>query len=156
MELIKVKIFPDMRQKAKIDDTFLACQFVYNEVLKAREEARMNFNQSRALLPKLKEENPFLKDVDSIALQFAVKRLDFAYQQFFLKVAPYPKMIKIIHEYMTCNTKNSIRIEDGKIRLPKLGFIRIEPDISIEYITSVMLKKVGTKDYFLTINQCNN
>lgn len=82
---------------------------------------------------KYKEEFPFLKEVDSLALCSAWIDLNFAYSNFFREIKkgnrvqgfPKYKSKKNRQTYRTNNQKNSIRIENGYIKLPKIGFIKL-------------------------------
>ncbi|MCD2380478.1 transposase, partial [Borreliella burgdorferi] len=70
---------------------------------------------------KYKEEFPFLKEVDSLALCSAWIDLNFAYSNFFREIKkgnkmqgfPKYKSKKNRQTYRTNNQKNSIRIENG-------------------------------------------
>ena len=148
--------YPDLTQRDKIDNTFWCGQFVYNEMLKIRQENKINLKQSLSILNDLKRDNARLREVDAIALQQAVKQLDYEYQKFFAKCGSYPLMKKVLHSYVTYNNNNSIRMADGKIRIPKLGFVKTEPDKIIENISSVLLVKKNAKDYYIYIKQRNN
>ena len=85
----KYRICPTAYQRELIDKTISICRLVYNLALetkiRAYQSARKNlsaydlFNQ----LPELKEANPWLKEVDSQALQYAIRQMDNAFQNFF-------------------------------------------------------------------------
>ena len=75
-----------------------SCRFVYNQD-SARNTAR--YNKKRlgyaglcALLPNWKREHPFLSEVPAQALQPALKNLERAYTNFFLKRSEFPKFRK--------------------------------------------------------------
>ena len=75
-----------------------SCRFVYNQV-SARNTAR--YNKKRlgyaglcALLPNWKREHPFLSEVPAQALRQALKDLERAYTNFFLKRSEFPKFKK--------------------------------------------------------------
>jgi putative transposase len=73
-------------------------------------------------LPDLKEEEPWLKDVPSQALQQVVKRLQRTYENFF-RGAGFPKFAKR-GKYNSILFPQGVAVKDGKVKLPKLGWIR--------------------------------
>ena len=115
-----------------------ACRFVYNNALDYKTtEYRNNRNtvsytQLSARLTGLKKELPWLKEVDSIALQQSLRHLDTAFQNFFRKKkgTRYPKY-KSKHRskwsYTTMSVNNNLRFEDDALIMPKLGRISIRP-----------------------------
>ena len=115
-----------------------ACRFVYNNALDYKTtEYRNNRNtvsytQLSARLTGLKKELPWLKEVDSIALQQSLRHLDTAFQNFFRKKkgTRYPKY-KSKHRskwsYTTMSVNNNLRFEDEALIMPKLGRISIRP-----------------------------
>ncbi len=129
-----------------------------------------------------KKEFSFLKDVDSIALQQSRIDLQSAYTNYFRKLktgeiqkgitkklakAKTPKQkakafkygkpdFKSKHNpknsYRTLNINNSIRIEDNKIRIPKLGFIKFKKSREvIGKINSVTISKNILDKYYISI-----
>jgi len=87
-----------------------------------------NETQAKEFVP-LKNELPFLKEVDSIALQQALKNLETAYKNFFQKRTSFPKFKSkrsIRKSYNTVSTSNNIRIEGNYLKLPKLGLVKIK------------------------------
>jgi putative transposase len=103
-----------------------------------------------------KEEFPFLKEVDSLALANAQQNLEKAYKNFYRdKSVGYPKF-KAKHKsrasYTTNNQGGNIRIEDGKIKLPKIGFITIKQHRDFdELIKSCTISMNKDGNYFISI-----
>ena len=79
------------------------------------------------LLPEYKEAFPYLKEVDSIALQQTVIHLYDAYINFFRHNAKFPKFKKKKNDcgYTTISVNNSIRFIEDDIQIPKLGKIKV-------------------------------
>ena len=80
---------------------------------------------------------------------------DVAFKNFFNKKSAYPKFHKkgTNDTYTTNNVNNSIRIESGRIRLPKLGFVKVKQHRQIgrdETIKSCTVSKKAGK-YFVSI-----
>ena len=93
-----------------------------------KEKKSTTYNtQAKELVP-LKIELPYLKEVDSIALQQALKHLETAYMNFFEKRTGFPKFKSkksTRRSYNTVSTSNNIRIEGNCLKLPKLGLVKI-------------------------------
>ena len=121
----------------------------------------LTYNQCSNLLPLLKEEFEWLKEIDSISLQQTLKNLDMAYQNFFREIKKgnnnqgFPKFKSKKNNrdsYRTNVTKNNIRIENNKIKLPKIGFIKFAKSREIEgLIKNVTISKVPSGKYFISI-----
>ena len=103
-----------------------------------------------------KEEFPFLKEVDNLALANASQNLNKAFQNFYRdKAVGYPKF-KAKHKskasYTTNNKGGNIRIESGKIKLPKIGFITIKQHRNFDGLIkscNISMNKAG--NYFISI-----
>lgn len=133
----KFRIYPDKEQSKLINRTLGCCRFVYNHFLAVKQEQwkanrkSISYIDTNRMLTDLKryEETSWLKEADSMALQEALRNLDNAYQNFFQKRARYP-CFKSKHNhrqsYRTRNQRNAIRIVNGKIKLPKIGFVKIK------------------------------
>ena len=80
--------------------TFGSSRFVYNYFLSLRKNTyettgeTIGFVKSSAMLTQLKKELTWLKEVDSIPLQEALRDLDFAYQHFFRRVKGQAKILQ--------------------------------------------------------------
>jgi putative transposase len=114
-------------------------------------------NQTSAMLTDLKryEEYSWLKEVDSMALQESLKNLDTAYQNFFAKRSRYPRFkSKRSHSqsYRTRNQSGCIRIEGNRIKLPKVGFVKIKQ--SREFggrILNATVRRAVSGKYFISL-----
>ena len=130
----KFRMYPNKEQTTLINKTIGSCRFVYNHFL---DKKISNAYSGIKLIPKLSEENMFLKEVDSCALRNSIFNLEDAYKRYYKNLGGYPKYkIKGIHNsYKTNNIKsaykgkyyNSIKLDLNKkvINLPKLKEIPI-------------------------------
>ena len=96
--------------------------------------------------------------MDSIALQQSLRHLDTAYTNFFKrKDSGYPRFKsrkRGKQAYTTVNVNNNIRLEGGRIRLPKLGAVKIRRhrEVPEEWILkSVTVKRVPSGKYYVSI-----
>ena len=90
---LKVRIYPTKSQQELIEKIFNACRFTYNFYLTERTQHWID-NKDKTIKDKLlgtsdkclKEKFPFLKEVDSIAIQQTRRDLDVAFERYFDKV----------------------------------------------------------------------
>ena len=129
---IKYRIYPNKEQRDLILKTFGCSRFVYNymleESIKAHEngESLYTRNSFNYLLPSLKRELPWLKEVDSKALESANNNLATAFSKFFKKETNFPKFHKkkLSGSYTTSLVGRNIALLDKGIKLPKLGKVK--------------------------------
>ena len=142
----KFLIQPTKNQQQKFINTFGCCRFVWNKILNDKQEAYKQGVKFNKTLAQYKAEFPFLKDVDSLALNATANHLNSAYKNFFEKRAKFPKFKSKKHFKQTYTTNNqpasqAIRIQDNKIRIPKIGWVKIKlhrqlpKDYEIKHIT---------------------
>lgn len=160
------RLTPTTEQEILLAKTFGCVRFVYNKMLEERIEIYEQFKDDEVELKKHKSPTPakyksdyvWLKEVDSLALANAQMNLQTAYNNFFrdTKIG-FPKF-KVKHRdkdsYTTNNVNNNIRIEDRKIKLPKLGFIKMKQHREIpsnQIIKSCTISKSRSGKYFVSI-----
>lgn len=166
----KFRIYPNSEQATLIARTFGCARFVYNHFLSFRKETyeasgeTINYVKSSALLTQLKKELIWLKEVDSIPLQEALRDLDLAYQHFFRRVKKGEKpgfpRFKSKHDrrksYKTkqhvANGKPTIWVDTGHIRLPKLGLVKCRVSKEVRgRILSATISQNPSGKYFVSI-----
>ena len=138
MKLIKrtyrFRLYPSDSQKELIEKTLGCSRQVYNDFLsmciesyEADKNRTINKHELIKLLPEYKNTFPYLKEVDSVALQQTVIHLYDAYMNFFKHNATFPKFKKKKNDYgyTTMNINNSIRFIEDDIQIPKLGRIKV-------------------------------
>lgn len=159
---IRFRIYPNKEQKNLIDRTFGCTRFIYNQGFAYRIEqykhgGKATFAATSTMLTSMKqqEQYAFLKEVDSMALQQSLRDLDRAYQNFFKKLSGYP-CFKSKHNhrqsYRTMNQGDNIRIADGKIKLPKLGYVKVKQSMEVGHINNVTVEQTPTGKYFVVLN----
>ncbi|SCW38128.1 Probable transposase [Borreliella japonica] len=105
-----------------------------------------------------KNEFPFLKEVDSLALCSAWIDLNSAYSNFFREIKkenrtqgfPKYKSKKNRQTFRTNNQKNSIRIENDYIKLHKIGFVKLALHRNIK--SNEVIKNVVVEKDIATLN----
>ncbi|MDP2216325.1 MAG: transposase, partial [Methanolobus sp.] len=92
----KYRLYPNKSQIDFFEKQFGTCRFVYNWALDLKSTAYKDDNRSisknelKKMLPDLKVQYNWLKDVNSQSLQSSIDNLDNAFQKFFRKEADYP------------------------------------------------------------------
>src|SRR5690625_537949 len=88
----KFRLLPNKEQAVLLAKTFGCVRFVYNKMLAERIEVYEKYKDDKEALSKVKhptpakykDEFPFLKEVDSLALSNAQMNLQRAYKNFFI------------------------------------------------------------------------
>ena len=130
----KFRLYPNKAQETLIRKTFGCARFVYNQTLAARRDAYaagspISGYDCVKLLPGLKGAYPWLKEVDSTALQTSVLQMDQAYKNFFAgrkgkRKVGFPKFKAKHHSRSSYTSKGGIQVSNKAIRLPKLSWVK--------------------------------
>lgn len=152
----KYRIYPTQEQAVLINKTIGCARFVYNTLLADAKKQYEENGKSKIKTPaSLKKEYDWLKEVDSFALCNSQLNVEIAYKRFFKKVSKFPKFHskhKSRQSYTTNNNAGQIRIEKGKLKLPKLGFVKIILHrICKGNIKSVTVSKTASNKYYVSI-----
>lgn len=164
---IECKIYPNKRQLLQIEQTFGCTRFVWNEILNMlnvryqnnSELKMLSYPKLSVLLPTLKQEHQWLKDVDSVAIQCVVKTLSETFDRFFKGLCQHPKFKskKVTKQsYLSTIRGNNIRFNDNRryLKLPKLGWVKCKSSvrhIENECIKSVTIKRNSTGHYYAVL-----
>src|SRR5918999_789372 len=81
---------------------------------------------------KSKPETLWLKEVDSQMLQQALIDVDRAFRDFFGKRSRFPRLRSKKAGHFTFRIPQRVRIEDGKVYVPKVGWVRIRQSRGVE------------------------
>ncbi|MCT4787671.1 transposase, partial [Exiguobacterium aestuarii] len=96
-----------------------------------------------------------LAEADSLALANAKLNLDTAFAKFFAGTADFPvfkSRRRSRASYTTNNQHGTIRIEAGKVRLPKVGFVKFTQHRPFEgVIRSATVSMTKTGKFFISI-----
>ena len=152
----KYRLYPNREQQVLLAKTFGCTRFIYNRMLADKIEHYKNTGSTLKNTPaQYKTEFPWLKEVDSLALANAQLNLDKAYKNFFRdpKIG-FPNFKKRTNwfSYSTNNQKNSVRLENGKVKLPKIGFVSLKQHRLFDgTIKTCTVSKVPSGKYFISI-----
>ena len=127
----KFRLYPNAEQETLFAKTFGCVRFIYNKMLADKIAHYKETKQTLKNTPaQYKDEFIWLKEVDALALCNAQMNLQTAYSNFFRdpKIG-FPRFRSKKagrNSYTTNNQGNNIRIEGGKIKLPKIGFVIVK------------------------------
>lgn len=166
MKAYKFRIYPSEIQKQLIEKSFGCTRFIYNNMLalqiKTYEEQGKSYSKYDLvkMIPSLKKEYEWLKEVDSTCLQATIDDLDSAYQNFFREIKKgnnqgFPKFKSKRNPKRSFESKcvnNNITIKDNLIKLPKLKWVRAKITQSIDgKILNATVSKTPTGKYFVSL-----
>ena len=125
----KYRIYPTEEQKVLLAKTFGCCRFVYNwalnlkiEVYKQEKKSIGNVELTNRMRSELKTEHEWLGEVNSQALQSALRNLDTAYKNFFrdTHAVGFPKFkSRKQKQSFQCPQHCSVDFGKGTISIPK-------------------------------------
>ena len=155
---VKCRIEPDNDQRVLIEKTFGCCRFLHNHMLADRVTADLTGEYKKITPAAYKKDYPFLKEVDSLALANVQLNLEEAFRKYRTEDGIGHPRYKSKHHsrksYTTNLVNNNIRIEGKKIRLPKLGLVRIKVHRNIPgswKLKSVTVSKDPSGKYYASL-----
>ena len=164
----EIRLYPTKEQQKLLDMTFGACRFVYNYTLHLKqkcykENIQMNIHQC------LVNENPWIKDVEAMAIQQAERDLEKAYKNWFNTLSHKTKQKAKAPRFKKKHDKQSYRTlqmrhditklcnqETRKIIIPKIGKVTYRTGYNFEKyniikVCNITLKKSKTNKYYCSI-----
>ena len=155
------RIYPSASQQELLQKTFGCCRYVYNKVLSMRQVEHAAGAKAKGInsyitqIPRWKRSDaPWLSEVDSMALQQALRDLDKAYRNFFKNPGRvgFPRF-KSKHASRRSYRTNNVAVVDGKhIKLPKLGLVKARVSRRPEgRILSATVKQAASGKYFVCV-----
>ncbi len=126
---MRFRIEPNKEQRILFEKTFGCCRFLYNRMLSDRLLSDLTGARLEIRPAAYKKEYPWLREVDSLALCNVQLDLERAFRDYHKKEDRGRPRYKSKHHsrrsYTTNFVNGNIRIEGKKIRLPKVGMVRI-------------------------------
>ena len=151
----KFRLYPNQEQKQLFAKTFGSSRAIWNMMLADKIDHYKKTGKMLNNTPaQYKKDFPWLKEVDSLALANTQLNLQKAYKNFFQSGFGFPKFKKKTYKqsYKTNNQKGSITLLDGKIKLPKIGWVRVKDHRQIiGTIKSATISMTSTKKYYVSI-----
>ncbi len=162
---IKCRIYPTKEQEVFFSKSFGCVRFIYNKMLG---DKIAHYEKAKEMLyttpAQYKEEFPWLKEVDSLALANVQLDLEQAYKNFFKQPkVGFPKFKKknVTRDSYTTNLqipkggRPTIRLDGNKLHIPKLKTdikILVHKEIPEEFaIKSITISRDKTGAYYASI-----
>ena len=121
----KYRIYPTAKQKELIAKHVGSSRFIYNLALETKQAAydgnkiKVSLFDLQKQLPDLKEELPWLREINSQSLQASIRNLDKAYSHFFNGRSNYPKYKSKFKGHMAFCVPQSTVIKDDALYITK-------------------------------------
>ena len=151
----KFRIYPTKEQTIMFSKTFGCSRAIWNMMLADKIKYYEETGQSLKNTPaQYKKEFKWLKEVDSLALANVQLNLQKAYKSFFQSGFGFPKFKKKCHRqsYKTNNQNGTITVLDGKVKLPKIGWVKLSQHREMSgVIKSATISMTATGKYFISI-----
>lgn len=153
----KYRLIPTKEQEIMFRKTFGCVRNVHNLMLGDKIE---HYNEHKEMLKntpaQYKDDYPYLKEVDSLALANAGQNIHRAYLNFFSRRAEFPTFKKKKHaqSYTTNNQNGTVAIEGGKIKLPKIGHVKVIIDRHIPVdakIKTATISQTSSGKFFVSV-----
>ena len=153
----KFRLYPNQEQRILFEKTFGCSRFIWNQMLADKiayyKETGKTLNNTPA---QYKKEFPWLKEVDSLALCNVQLNLQKAYKSFFQSKFGFPrfksKKKAYKQSYKTNNNNNNIVVYNNKVKLPKIGWVRLKQHRNMTgLIKSATISKTATGKYYISI-----
>ncbi len=152
----KYRIYPNLEQIAIINKTISCCRYTWNGFLALKEfrykefGEKLNYTKMSSILTQIKKTDTFLTEVDSTALQQTLKQLDNTFTMFFKGHCKFPRF-KSKKNPRDSYKSTTIKIKDGKIYIPKVGFVEYSNSRDIKgRVLSAVVSKSATNKYYVS------
>ena len=152
----KYRIYPNVEQKIFFAKTFGCVRFFYNKSLTDMNEIYKTTGKFKNITPaSYKEDYPFLKEVDSLALSNAQLNRNTAFKAFFSHKTGFPKFkSKRNDQSYTTNNQGSVKFSSNNryISIPKCPRIRIKKHRDfIGKIKSITVSMTTDNKYYISL-----
>lgn len=155
----KFRLYPNKEQEIMFVKTFGCVRFIYNQMLADKivhyKETGEKLNNAPA---QYKKDFKWLKEVDSLALANVQMNLQTAYNNFFRnKKVGFPKFKskkRNKNSYTTNNQKGTVQLIGNRIKLPKVGLVKIKQHRIIpndQIIKSATITRTPSGKYYVSI-----
>jgi len=160
LKAYKYRLIPNAEQREAFIKHIGACRFVYNLSLEQKikvyetDKTSLSCYDLNKMLPNLKKENEWLKDVNAQSLQQTQKRLDSAFKRFFREKNGFPKFKSRKNPVQSFQVPQHYKVDfdNNRVKLPKIGWIKTKLSRSFEGILkTATISMTATGKFFISI-----
>ncbi|MDD2439861.1 MAG: IS200/IS605 family element RNA-guided endonuclease TnpB [Methanosarcinaceae archaeon] len=156
----KFRLYPNKEQEELFLKHIGACRFTYNWALEnklksyeteGKAVSRFTLNK---MLPELKREYEWLKEINSQSLQGATLNLENAFTKFFREKKGFPKFKsrKNLVQSFSVPQNYKVDFEKNKIKIPKIGWVKVKIHRKYEGIEkTATISKTSTGKFYISI-----
>ena len=162
MKGYKFRLYPTALQREYFSKCFGCCRLIWNKMLADKIAYYNEYGENlNTLVTDYKDDYPFLKEVDSLALANEVQNLNKAYKNFFRNIDfgfPKFKSKKNNHKSFSTNNQNGTVefINEKWLKIPKnkkIGLIRCHQSQEINgVVKTVTISQVPSGKYYVSCN----
>lgn len=151
------RLYPNQKQVLLFEKTFGCSRFIWNQMLADKIQYYKETGKTLKNTPaQYKKDYPWLKEVDSLALCNVQLNLQKAYKNFFQSGFGFPKFKSkkkaYKQSYKTNNNNGNVVVSDGKVKLPKIGWVKVKAHRKLKgNIKGATISKTTTGKYFISI-----
>ena len=160
LKVFKYRLYPNAEQRTLLAKHFGCVRYIYNWGLATKigtyekTKETENFISLGNKLPTLKEELPWLKEVNAQSLQSALKNVDNAFKRFFKEKKGFPrfKSKKRRQDSFHIPQSGTVDFENGTISVPKIK--NISARLSRKFVgkvKTVTIRRVPSGKYFASV-----
>jgi len=156
----KYRMYPDEEQREMFLKHIGACRFIYNLSLEQKiktyetDKTTLSCYDLNAMLPDLKKELEWLKEVNSQSLQQTNRNLDSAFKQFFREKKGFPKYKSRKNPLQTFSIPQHYKVDfdNNRVKLPKIGWIKTKFSRLFEGLSkTATVSMTATDKFFISI-----
>lgn len=159
LKAYKFRLYPNKRQAKMIAKHIGCCRFIYNFSLVKKIEAYEKEKKSLScfdlnkMLPEMKKNFEWLKEVNSQSLQQENNHLDNAFRRFFREKKGFPKFkSKKNMGSFSIPQSCEVNFKSGRISLPKIGEVKFVLHRTFKgKIKTATVSMTPTNKYFISI-----
>lgn len=157
---IKVRLYPTEVQRELIEKTFGCCRLVFNTAiarnfeLTSKGELRKFSQHFITQLPKLKEKFPWLKEVDSQALQQSLRDMDSSFANMYNHGSGRPRFKTKLGIQTFRSTQSNNIVSDTAVKIGKTGRIKcrgLRGRYNGEKIKNITVSRESNGAYYASI-----
>jgi putative transposase len=160
-KVYRFRMRPTKAQEAALYRMAGARRFIYNWALSRRKSYYAEHGKgisarelsSELTTLKSKAETLWLKEADSQMLQQALRDVDRAFDAFFKRRSSFPRLRSKKAGHFTFRIPQRVRIEDGRVYVPKVGWVRIRLSRGVEGTTkSATFKRDACGHWYVALS----